>query len=299
MARGRDRNGRLSVRRIENVPLLEVSGVCLRRATGEDLSLVAIGDRTAAVAWVVLPEDDDGRFDWNHAPLSELEGTELPKDDPQIEAICADGAGRVLLLQETPARVELVDWEAQRVVSSIALRLPDGHPLLGSWTDPEGSRGEGAAFLRNGHLLIAKEKDPAAFIEFGPAGERPSGFTAGAALDRGAAWPVAEGDLVFDALGTWMPDRRLAEVCEDFSDLEIGPDGWLYLLSDKSTSLVRLAPLSPKGGKAKAAKVWQLPDLEGKPEGLAFSRNGRPIVALDTKRAGNNLLLIEQAIAAA
>jgi hypothetical protein len=42
----------------------------------------------------------------------------LPKHDSQIEAVCADGLGRVLLLQETPPRVELIDLEALKVVAS-------------------------------------------------------------------------------------------------------------------------------------------------------------------------------------
>jgi hypothetical protein len=66
----------LTVARTEDVPLREVSGICLRRPHA-----------------------------WQTTPLTGLAGTHLPADDPQIEAICADGAGRVLLLQESPARV--------------------------------------------------------------------------------------------------------------------------------------------------------------------------------------------------
>jgi len=32
-----------------------------------------------------------------------------------------------------------------------------------TWSDPKGSRGEGMVLLRGGHLLVAKEKKPAAF----------------------------------------------------------------------------------------------------------------------------------------
>ena len=37
--------------------------------------------------------------------IAKLAGSMLPKVDSQIEAVCADGLGRVLLLQETPPRV--------------------------------------------------------------------------------------------------------------------------------------------------------------------------------------------------
>ena len=299
MAKGRDLGTTLSVLRTENVPLREVSGVCLRRETAGDMALVAIGDRTAVAAWIELPDFDGGEYVWQTVDLADVEGSRLPKDDPQIEAVCADGAGRILLLQEAPPRVELLDWEARRVVTSIELHMPGEHPLHASWVHPDGSRGEGAAFLRNGHLLIAKEKDPAAFIEFGPAGEAPSGFSPGTALEGGTRWPVEPGDHVFVGLAVWMPSKALLDACADFSDLEVGPDEHLYLLSDKSASIARLADLATDDDVASPSEIWQLPELDGKPEGLAFTRNGRAIVALDTKKAKHNLLLLEPPIAAA
>ena len=100
------------------------------------------------------------------------------------------------------------------------------------------------------------------------------------------------------ALATWFPDETLAKACDDFSDLEIGPDGRLYLLSDKSASIARIADLRPDGGSAACTATWRLDDLDGKPEGLAFDAEGRAVVALDKRKARNNLVLLEPAIAA-
>lgn len=230
--------------------------------------------------------------------MADVEGSLIPRDDPQVEAVCADGAGRILILQESPPRVELLDWAGHRVITRIALDIPKDHPLYDSWIDSEGSQGEGAAFMDNGHLLIAKEKDPAAFIEFGPEGEAPSGFGAKTALEGGAKWPTEEGDRVFVPLAVWMPSVKLHGACEDFSDLEVGPDRRLYLLSDKSASIVRVADLIPGDPVARADEVWELPMLDGKPEGLALTRSGRAMVALDTKKAKENLVLLEPPIAA-
>jgi hypothetical protein len=296
LAKGRD-NGSLAVMRTEDVPLQEVSGVCLRRESGGDMALVAFGDRTSMAAWVELPSDDQGEYVWKTVDLADVEGSEIPRDDPQVEAVCADGAGRILILQESPPRVELLDWAARRVVTRIALDIPAGHPLHDSWVDAESSQGEGAAFMKGGHLLIAKEKDPAAFIEFGPEGDAPAGFDGDSALEGGARWPIADGDHVFVPLAVWMPSVKLQWACEDFSDLEVGPDRRLYLLSDKSASIVRLGDLVVGDGTARADEVWELPTLDGKPEGLALTRNGRVIVALDTKRAKENLVLLEPPIA--
>lgn len=294
----------LTIIRTLDVPLEEVSGLCLRRGPGGVLQVVAIGDRAAVGAWATVPDDHDGTVRWETAALTGLVGTRLPADDPQIEAVCADGAGRVLLLQESPARVELVDPPGGRVVASIDLEVPAGHPLAASWADPDGSRGEGAVFLANGHLLVAKEKDPPAFIEFGPAGEPASGYRAdaaegGAPLAAGDPWPVEPGEQSFVLLAAWTPDRELAHACRDLSDLEVGPDGRLYVLSDKSASVARLADLHPAESSARAQRTWELPRLGGKPEGLAFTPRGRAIVALDTRKARRNLVLLDPPIAPA
>ena len=287
--------------------------------------VVAIGDRAAVAGWTVVPDEPGAPLHWEVAPLTGLAGTRIPENDAQIEAVCADGAGRVLLLQESPPRVELVDPQARRVVASIDLQIPDGHPLAVSWDEADGSRGEGAVFLANGHLLIAKEKDPPALIEFGPAGEAAAGFRAvstdggadvsagpgpgdsagpgpgdsagGAALDHGAAWPVEPGEQAFTLLASWDPDHHLAAACRDLSDLEVGPDGRLYVLSDKSQTVARLRDLDPADAVATAEATWKLPRMHGKPEGLAFTPGGRAMVALDTKEARRNLVLLDPAIA--
>lgn len=298
MAKARKVKPELEVLRTEDVPLLEVSGICLRREAGGDMAIVAFGDRTSIAAWVELPDDDRGKYTWRTVDLAEVDGSQIPRKDPQVEAVCADGAGRILILQESPPRVELLDWEHREVDTRIALEIPKGHALHGSWVDVESSQGEGAAFMQNGHLLIAKEKDPAAFIEFGPKGDKPGGFGPDSALVEGAGWPVKGGDHVFVPLAVWMPSVKLQANCEDFSDLEVGPDRRLYLLSDKSQAIARVGELVVGDDVARADEVWKLPLLDGKPEGLALTRNGRAIVALDTKVARDNLVLLDPPIAA-
>jgi hypothetical protein len=290
---------RLRPYRTVDVPLKEVSGVCLRRGPAGGSQLVAIGDRVSVVAWFEQPKDDLAEIRWETADLSRLEGSRLPEHDPQIEAVCADGAGRVLILQESPTRTELIEPPTRRVIASISLEVPGDDELARSWNDPASSHGEGAVFLSGGHMLVAKEKDPSALVEFGPEGEAPTGLARGGALAPGTAWPVEPGDHRYVALAVWWPDKDLSLACEDFSDLEIGPDGHLYLLSDKSDSIARLPDLVPPGGKVGPLATWHLGDLDGKPEGLAFTPNGRALVALDTRKARHNLILFEPPIAGA
>jgi hypothetical protein len=125
--------------------------------------LIAVGDRVAKIAWFSLPRSDGSRIDWHTSDIAKLSGSMLPKHDPQIEAVCADGLGRVLLLQKTPPRVELIDLEALKVVASIDLTLEGRGEIARSWSDPEGSRGEGTVLLPGGHLLVAKEKKAGGF----------------------------------------------------------------------------------------------------------------------------------------
>jgi hypothetical protein len=288
---------RLRVCRVVDVPLREVSGICLRRSRNGRMALIAVGDRVAKIAWFSEPRSDGGRINWNTSSIAKLSGSMLPKQHPQIEAICADGLGRVLLLQETPPRVELIDPKALKVIASIDLVVEGRGEIARAWSDPKGSRGEGMVLLPGGHLLVAKEKKPAVFIEFGPPHSRSRGLVRGGALANGEQWPIKNGHHRFVALAVWLPDKTLAKTCSDFSDLEIGPDGCLYLLSDKSFTIARLDDLPAGGGTAAHLEAWRLGDLDGKPEGLAFTAQGRAIVGLDTRKPRRNLLLLEPAVA--
>jgi hypothetical protein len=273
---GKSNQNRLRVCRVVDVPLREVSGICLRRGRNGRMSLFAVGDRVARIAWFSQPRTDRGSIDWHTRSIAKLSGSMLPKHDPQIEAVCADGLGRVLLLQETPPRVELIDPKALKVVASIDLAVDGRSEIARAWSDPKGSRGEGMVLLPGGHLLVAKEKKPAALIEFGPPQSRSRGLVHGGALADGQRWPIKKGHHRFIALAIWLPDKTLAKTCADFSDLEIGPDGRLYLLSDKSSTIARLGDLPADGGTATLLDAWRLGDLDGKPEGLAFTpRVGR------------------------
>ena len=288
---------RLRVCRVVDMPLREVSGICLRRSRNGRMALIAVGDRVAKIAWFSEPRSDGGRINWNTSSIAKLSGSMLPKQHPQIEAICADGLGRVLLLQETPPRVELIDPKALKVIASIDLVVEGRGEIARAWSDPKGSRGEGTVLLPGGHLLVAKEKKPAVFIEFGPPHSRSRGLVRGGALANGEQWPIKNGHHRFVALAVWLPDKTLAKTCSDFSDLEIGPDGCLYLLSDKSFTIARLDDLPAGGGTAAHLEAWRLGDLDGKPEGLAFTAQGRAIVGLDTRKPRRNLLLLEPAVA--
>jgi hypothetical protein len=65
----------------------------------------------------------------------------------------------------------------------------------------------------------------------------------------------------------------------------------------RSASIARLDDLRPNAGTAALTAAWRLDDVGGKPEGLAFTAEGRAIVALDKRKVRRNLLMLEPAIA--
>ena len=90
---GKSNKNRLRVSRVVDVPLQEVSGICLRRGQNDVTSLIAVGDRAAKIAWFNLPRSDDDQIDWRTSNIAKLSASMLPEHDPQIEAVCADGLG--------------------------------------------------------------------------------------------------------------------------------------------------------------------------------------------------------------
>ena len=153
--------------------------------------------------------------------------------------------------------------------------------------------------MQNGHLLIAKEKDPAAFVEFGPEGEAPAGFGAGVGA-RGRR-RLADGP----GRSRVRPARRVDAVGQARDELRG---------LQRPRGRARPAPLpAERQVRRPIARVGEL--VVGDPvaprrRGLGASRrstasrrawpctrNGRAMVALDTKRAKENLVLLEPPIA--
>ena len=63
MENRKSNKNRLRVSRVVDVPLREVSGICLRRGLNGQMFLIAGGDRLAKIAWFSQPRSDGGRID--------------------------------------------------------------------------------------------------------------------------------------------------------------------------------------------------------------------------------------------
>jgi uncharacterized protein YjiK len=266
------------------IPLREVSGLAVGEWGGAT-RVVAVGDRSPAVAVARLDAGSlpDG---WTPIDLGEVRGA--PRDGlQQCEAVAVDSTGVAVVLMEEPARVALVDLAGLRWLGGAALEASAVPGLGRTWADDPSSRGEGVALLAGGRLLVAKEKKPAGLLEFAVPGTAAQGLSAGTRLGP-APWGTTVPE-VLAAVAWWPLDGPL----EDISDVAVGADGRVYLLSDRSRAIGRLAhDLDPASPGAAIDALWRLPKKVRKAEGLAFLPDGRALVAVDRPDAGRNLAVL-------
>ena len=266
---------KLVVRDVADVPLREVSGFALR---GNEV--LAVGDREPTIFTAAV---DSWPLQWRGTDLSTLE---LPDGGKQFEAVTPTGATTVLILQEQPARVLQIDLAGPALLGSMLLEVPEGHPLCEAWLGDRSSRGESILLTERGHLLVVKEKDPAAILEFGPPGDQPVGWRRGVA---GVA--PAPADTTLTVLATWTLNRELRKQLPDISDATVGPDGCIYLLSDQGSAIARVADdLDPAGGEVAPEAVWRIAGRLENAEGLVILTDGTALVGVDTSSPRRNVL---------
>ncbi len=281
----------LTITAFGEIPLVEVSGLALAQWEAGTF-LVAVGDHGPDVAFVALPSlpSAAGSLDtWRVIDLSTVDAPDGTPAIEQAEAIAVDGVRSAAVLIEDPPLLLVLDVPDRRVTRTFSLDGADLAGLGSTWAHDASSRGEGMVLLRDGHVLVVKEKRPAGFIEFGPEGDSARGVSASTVHPATEEWVAPPGQTLV-ALAWWPADDQL----DDLSDAAVGPDGCVYLLSDKSNAIGRLAlPLDPASGEPAALdKVWALPDEVVKAEGLAFLPGGGAVVAVDRPRLGRNLVVL-------
>ncbi|MBK6694083.1 MAG: hypothetical protein IPG50_18035 [Myxococcales bacterium] len=264
-------------------PLLEVSALGLR-----DGKLLSLGDRDFKIAV-------DGSLDGRKVSFADDQLRDLTGAFPanprgaQWEGITSDGSGRLFLLEENPGRIFVLDREGRELVHTVTLRVPvTNEEWTAAWNDSANSRGEGLVLLKNGHVLVAKEKDPKRIVEFGPEGERASGYRPGSEAAN-ARFPTEGRASTMVPLMAWRL-KGDADNFADISELAVGPGG-LYVLSDESRAIARLPLLDKDDDAAEADEKWKLPfnGDDEKTEGLVILPGEKRValVALDGPKKDN------------
>jgi hypothetical protein len=73
--------------------------------------------------------------------------------------------------------------------------VPRDEPDFGEeWHADDNARGEGLLMLRNGHLLVAKQREKPRPIEFGPPDHESRGFRPGHALQIDEPFSLPAGE---------------------------------------------------------------------------------------------------------
>jgi uncharacterized protein YjiK len=201
----------------------------------------------------------------------------------QWEAVATDGRDRLCVQAEVSSQVSCFSEDLQTLSASFTLDPSSVKGLKKLWNNDPNSRGEGMVLMKRGHLLLLKEKKPSLLVEFGPAGDPPSGYGRDTFLAPGEEFVLPTQDRLV-ALKVWQFSKHLAALAKDASDLTVGPDGRVYMLSDQSAIVIRLEEhLKPDQAEVHASASWKLPAEIVKPEGLVVDKEMHPWVAVDHK----------------
>jgi hypothetical protein len=286
------RTKQLAIRHVFDVPLLEISGLGQRpRSPEEEMQVLAVGDEDFTVVSANVESStslSDFRVHRLHDLLDEGDG-----HGSQWEAADGDSTGRVFILQESPGKVFVLSAGLDRLLHTIDLSV-EGNDRL-DWEKSPNAQGEGLVLLANGHVVVAKEKEPPLLMEFGPRGDEASGIGSGLLLLERRRFPEpAEALSEHVVLTIWDLDGEADARIDDISDIAVGPDERLYLLSDESRCIARVEHQLPAAQrKLSITGVWKLPEEIVQPEGLVLMDDMTPWVAIDRGEPNQNLFLLD------
>ena len=286
----------LSVRDVFDLQLREVSGICERAAgDGRPRQLLAIGDDSHHLLVGDLePEVPEAFARHDLGPLLTGAGVRLGRSS-QWEGVDTDDTGRVFVLREVPGTVFVFDPGLARLLHVLHLTVEDDPGEQEAWDADENALGEGLLLLRNGHLFVVKEEKPRQLLEFGLPGEQAQGLNGDLLVTDTGRFPTpGERTATLHMLSTWDLGGEALERVGDLSDVTVGPDGRVYLLSDESRCIARLQPtVPPESGTVTVDRIWGLPDRLHQPEGLVITPTWDVLVATDHKERRENLFLMD------
>ena len=307
---------KLTITEQYNLPIAELSGLAIapttrtnggngngRLETGEDgLYIYAIGDGSYEIARFHIDRASGA------AIIDAQDVADVVRrgkaDASQWEAIATDGRDTICMLSENRGEIVCLDHRLEHRRGSFTLDVSSIDHLELAWEARPNSRGEGMILMKKGHVLVLKEKHPAMLIEFGPEGDPPIGYGPAAFLGDGEVFAGLKTDseepIVYRAnratfpvqrrlvaLKTWEFSGHLRELAMDASEITLGPDGSVYLLSQESATLIRLQKiLKPDEDKVSLDRgaYWKLPAGLEKAEGLVIDGNMHPWIGIDIKQ---------------
>jgi hypothetical protein len=294
---GTETTKRIGIAHSTSLPIREVSALASRSGPSGRPELVAVGDEDFAIVTAELDDHEHPRGTQRYDLERVLPAKYVERaDGSDFEGVCCDGDGLVFVLQEGKSRVLVLSADLSEHLQTIRLKVGRDEPDFGAaWNDDDNARGEGILLLRQGHVLVAKQKEPTYLIEFGPPGSKPVGVSRKSVLGSDAPFARPRADTAkYVPVASW-PLADTTGALPSVNDIAF--DERLYLVSSKSGAIVALdAPLEPDH-QAHTDTIWEIADpLPGGPdpraEGLTLVA-GDALVGIDTKEAGDNLIVLE------
>lgn len=261
----------LELRDSWRVGLSELSALALRpTGAGGGPQLVGVGDSAFTI---VLGDAEPPGSSHVSADLSAAVARDSDTSS-QWEGLAADAAGRVFVLQEHAGPDDelshvFVFAPELKLTAVIQLVVEEDAEWAVAWRENDNARGEAIALLRDGHLLVAQQKEPVHLIEFGPQGADAVGLAAAALLPGDEAFELPDGSRIdYHVLASWAirePDRNSLGSINDLAT----SDGELYAISRTSHVVAKLeANVRPEEKSVAIERLWSVPGEIHHPEGL-------------------------------
>ena len=289
----------LRVQDQRRLDLDELSALALRGGAS-DRELVAVADSSFVIA-LGHPRSADPTKTSVDLRTFVSEWTHRPQAGSQWEGVACDASGRVFVLQEHAGKkrashVFVFASSLDELLQTIALDVDQGKTgWERAWMHEENARGEALVLLRDGHLLVFKQKDPVQLIEFGMPGDVAGGFGPDRVLEPTDSFELdAKSTFVrYEPLASWGLGASASAMLGSVNDAAVA-DGELYVVSRSSHLIARLDSDVEAGEPISIGAVADIPTEIEHPEGLVLLEGAVPLVGNDRPAddAGPNLFLL-------
>ena len=295
----RDEHNKLRILRSFSVPLREVSGL-----SKAGKHIFAVGDSTPLLGVLRLNGDElemQQTVDftaplWHNYFLCPRQHNSICRSlagiiNKQWEGLYYDAASDTIqVLQESTGAIFVFNRTMDRILSRTMLDFfLDRDEKKSARTS--NSLGEGFVPLADGRVLVAKEKFPAAIIEFGAQDGKARGYN-----PRQPPRPKAQAETVRTLYPRhyWHLPKSSDKHC-DLSDVTHDDEGTLYAISQVCRRIYQLDTLDPRDEQLQIVQSWDISSSIKAPEALVVLNSQLFLVASDVKNLHNNLWLLSTA----
>lgn len=277
-------------------PLQEISGMYLfPKKAGQEQKVYLVGDTKASLGisyWNGTKLRNHKVIDfslaigrkWGLCKSLKVSGCEdyLKMITSQWEAVTSDKSEKAFLLHEQLGTIFVFDPDSDEIVSLINLdsfTMGADKTRYKSTVSKENAMGEGMILLRNGHILVIKERYKPSVIEFGPPGSEPEGYHKDLWVSDQYEFPIASEQYTMVPLKIWTIPKQHKNC--DLSELSPDQSGNLWLLSQQCSWLASLSDLYVNKSEMGFESFLRLPSKLKKAEAFIIPEPGLFVVAED------------------